>query len=253
MDVNRVLNFASNVGRLMLQSGGETYRVEETIAIICKSFEVEDVDVFSTPTAVIVSVFIDGKIHSVVKRVKSRGIDLNRVHNINSLSRRIYNERLNIDECEKELSKLNEDDSYSFNMQLLMAGIATSMFTLLFGGKINDITASFFIGIFIKLLCTKLNKSYLNEFFINSIGGAIIAIYSVILLKMGLITNIDKLIAGAIMLLVPGLALTNSVRDIIEGQLISGLTKASEALLIGISIAIGTGAVLHFYLKLGGV
>ena len=55
------------------------------------------------------------------------------------------------------------------------------------------------------------------------------------------------------MLLVPGLALTNSVRDIIEGQLISGLTKASEALLIGISIAIGTGAVIHFYLKLGGV
>ncbi len=251
MDVNRVLNFASNVGKLMLQSGGETYRVEETIAIICRSFEVDDVDVFSTPTAVIVSVIIDGKIHSVVKRVKTRGIDLNKVHNINSLSRRIYSERLSIDECEYELNKLNIDDSYSFKMQLFMGGVATSMFTLLFGGRVNEIIASFFIGIFIKLLSVKLNKSYLNDFFINSIGGAVIAIYSVILLKAGFIVEIDKLIAGAIMLLVPGLALTNSVRDVIEGQLISGLTKASEALLIGISIAIGTGAVLHFYLKMG--
>lgn len=253
MDVNRVLNFASNIGRLMLQSGGETYRVEETIAIICKSFEVEDVEVFSTPTAVIVSVFINGKIQSVVKRVKSRGVDLNKVHNINSLSRKIYNERLSIYECEKELEKLNEDDSYSFNIQLLMAGIATAMFTLLFGGRINDIIASFFIGIFIKLFCIKLSKSSLNEFFINSIGGAIIAIYSVILLNLGLIIDIDKLIAGAIMILVPGLSLTNSVRDIIEGQLLSGITKASEAILIGISIAIGTGAVLHFYLNMGGM
>ena len=55
------------------------------------------------------------------------------------------------------------------------------------------------------------------------------------------------------MILVPGLSLTNSVRDIIEGQLLSGITKASEAILIGISIAIGTGAVLHFYLNMGGM
>lgn len=253
MDINRVLNFSSNAGKLMLQSGGETYRVEETISRICQSFDVDEVDVFASPTAVIVSVSVDGKVHSIVKRIKSRGIDLNKVHNINSLSRKIYNEKLNIYECEKELEKLSKEDPYDIKTQLIVSGIATSSFTLIFGGSTNDIIASFIIGIILKLSLIGLGKSSLNEFFINSIGGALIAIYSVVLLDFGIIKEIDKLIAGAIMILVPGLALTNSIRDIIDGQLVSGLTKASEVLLIGISIAVGTGTIIHLYLKMRGI
>ena len=71
MDINRILNFASNAGKIMLQSGGETYRVEETITRICQSFSVDDVDVFASPTAVMVSIIMDGKIYSVVKRIRN--------------------------------------------------------------------------------------------------------------------------------------------------------------------------------------
>ncbi|WP_270939953.1 threonine/serine ThrE exporter family protein [Romboutsia lituseburensis] len=253
MDINRVLNFSSNAGRAMLQSGGETYRVEETISRICQAFNVDDVDVFATPTAVMVSVFIEGKIHSIVKRIKSRGVNLNRVHNINSLSRKISMENLSIEECEKELEKICIDDSYDTEKILVASGIASSAFTMLFGGEINAIIVSFLVGIITKLIFTSLSKSSLNEFFINSICGSIIAIFSILLLKIGIIKEIDKLIAGCIMLLVPGLALTNSIRDIIEGQLISGLTKAAEAFLVAVSIAVGTGAVIHLYLTMGGI
>ena len=55
------------------------------------------------------------------------------------------------------------------------------------------------------------------------------------------------------MLLVPGLALTNSIRDLLEGQLVSGLTRAAEAFFVGLSAAIGTGSILHIYLRLGGL
>ena len=60
------------------------------------------------------------------------------------------------------------------------------------------------------------------------------------------------LLTGSIMLLVPGLALTNSIRDLLEGQLVSGLTRAAEAFFVGLSAAIGTGSILHIYLRLGG-
>ena len=52
VDIDRILNFSSNAGKAMLQSGGETYRVEETIVRICQSFGIDHVDVFATPTAV---------------------------------------------------------------------------------------------------------------------------------------------------------------------------------------------------------
>ncbi|RDY26465.1 threonine/serine exporter [Romboutsia weinsteinii] len=253
MNINRLLNFSSNAGKIMLQSGGETYRVEETITRICQSFEVDEVDVFASPTAVMVSIFMDGEIYSVVKRINSRGVDLNKVHNINSLSRKIYKERPSIDICESELDELCKDNTYSTKTTLLFAGLATSTFTILFGGGFNEFVCAFVIGILTKLISIKLSQSSLNEFFINSICGATIAIFSVIFLNFEIITQLDKLIAGSIMLLVPGLSLTNSIRDILEGQLLSGLAKIAEALFIGVSTAVGTGSILHFYLKLGGI
>lgn len=252
MDINRLLIFAANAGKIMLQSGGEIYRVEETMARICKSFGVDDVDVFASPTSVMLSILMDGKVHSICKRINSRKIDLNKVHNINSLSRIISNEKLSIKECEDRLRDLCKDNSYSFYTTILNSGIATSTFTILFGGDINVFLCAFVIGILTKLISINLSKSSLNDFFINSACGAFIAICSIQCLKLGFIAEIDKLIAGCIMLLVPGLSLTNSIRDILEGELVSGLTRAAEALFIGISIAVGTGSILHLYLNLGG-
>lgn len=253
MNIDRLLIFAAEAGKVMLQSGGEIYRVEETVSRICQSFGVDQVDVMASPTTVMISILKDEKVHSIVKRISSRKIDLNKVHHINSLSRVIYNENLPIDICEMRLEKICEDNPYSIYSTILFSGVATSTFTILFGGNLNAFLCAFVIGILTKSICINLSKSYLNEFFINSICGAVIALCSIFCLKLGLINEINKLIAGCIMLLVPGLSLTNSIRDILEGELISGLTGAAEALFIGISVAVGTGSILHFYLKLGGI
>ena len=93
----------------MLQSGGETYRVEETVSRnYVQSFDVDEVEVFASPTAVMISISFNGEIHSIVKRINSRGIDLNMVHNINSLSREIYQNRPSIDVCEEKLKDICE-------------------------------------------------------------------------------------------------------------------------------------------------
>ena len=252
MNINKLLKFSSEAGKLMLQSGGETYRVEETVSRICQSFEVDEVEVFASPTAVMVSISFNDEIHSIVKRINSRGIDLNMVHNINSLSREIYQNRHSIEICEKKLKELYSEEHYSFYKNLFYSGVATSTFTILFGGRFRDVFCAFFIGILTKIVIINLKKFNLNEFFINALCGCLISILSIVCLHIGLIKDLDKLIAGSIMLLVPGLALTNSIRDLLEGQLVSGLTRAAEAFFIGMSTAIGTGYILHIYLKSGG-
>ncbi|MGL5345759.1 MAG: threonine/serine ThrE exporter family protein [Peptostreptococcaceae bacterium] len=253
MDINRLLIFASNAGKLMLQSGGEIYRVEETVSRICRAFGVDEVDVFASPTSVMISIILDGKVYSICKRISLRKVDLNTVHNINSLSRIISNEKLTIDQCEKHLDIILKGEPYSILTTVICAGIATSTFTILFGGDKNTFFCAFIIGVLTKLISINLSKSSLNEFFINCICGAVIAICSIQCLNLNLISELDKLIAGSIMLLVPGLSLTNSIRDILEGELVSGLTRACEAVFIGISIVVGTGSILHLYLQLGGI
>ena len=94
----------------------------------------------------------------------------------------------------------------------------------------------------------------LNEFFVNTICAGAAAISAILFLNLGFVTNIDNTIIGSIMLLVPGLAITNAIRDIIAGDYLAGIIKTSEAFLVAIAIAVGTGGVISFWLNvLGGV
>lgn len=255
MDLNKLLKVATFAGKIMLESGAETYRVEETICRICLSFGVETADSFVTPTGIMVSISDNNETLSLIKRVTSRGVDLNKIDLINNLSRSIQNRKdsTDLDSFYKSLLKVNEGDRYSTAITLIFSSIAAGAFSYLFGGDIKDLISATLVGLIVKIITSEFEKLSVNEFFINSIGGGISALFAIILFSLGISSHIDKTIIGAIMLLVPGLIITNAIRDTIAGDYLAGITKASEAFLIAISIAVGTGAVLSFWINtLGG-
>ena len=54
------------------------------------------------------------------------------------------------------------------------------------------------------------------------------------------------------MLFVPGVALTNSIRDFLSGDMLSGVARLMEAMLTAISLAAGAGVVIKIFDILGG-
>ena len=252
MDMNKLLHVSTYAGRIMLESGAETYRVEETICRICYSFGVDEADSFVTPTGIMVSICHDNKTY-LINRVKSRSVDLNKIDKINELSRTLQSEPMDLSHILKLLKEIDNGERYSIPLTLAFSALAAGTFSILFGGGFNDLLAATFIGLIIKIVTIKFQKLSINEFFINCIGGATAASLTLLLVILGFKINIDKTIIGAIMLLVPGLAITNAIRDTIAGDFLAGLTKAAEAFLIAISIAVGSGAILSFWINtLGG-
>ncbi len=69
----------------------------------------------------------------------------------------------------------------------------------------------------------------------------------------GITANLDKMIIGGIIPLVPGMALTTAIRDFAGGDYLSGTIRLIDALLIGSSIAIGVGMVLMLAAMIPGV
>lgn len=252
MDIDRLLHLATRAGSIMLSSGGETYRVEETINRICLSYGVDYADSFVTPTGIVVSVSKDYKTYSLVKRVKVRGTNLNKIELINNLSRKITTKPLSFEEIEDELVQIESTNRYSMATTIFFSGLAGGAFTTLFNGNFRDIISAFLIGGLIKYLGITFSKMGINEFFINSICAAIASLLAIIFFKLGLILGVDETIIGSIMLLVPGLSITNAIRDTIAGDFLSGITKGFEAFLIAVSIACGTGAVLSVWLNYFG-
>ena len=99
-------------------------------------------------------------------------------------------------------------------------------------------------GLLIFYMANFANKLKLNNFFINTLGGFLVTIFSSFATKLGIVSTPSYSAIGTLMLLVPGLALTNAIRDLINGDLLAGISRSIEAALVGSALAIGTGFAL---------
>jgi uncharacterized membrane protein YjjP (DUF1212 family) len=246
--LHKMAELATETAQIVLQSGGETHRVENIIHKVCKQFGYEKVESFVTPTGIFLSVWDDqDHVATSVKRISSRTTDLDKIARISKLCNDIKLRSLTPEQYEQEMHVLELRRVYPLPIQVLFGGISASFYSLLFGGSWLDFGVAFFTGIFIILFNRSLYRMHFNIFLINAFCGALavfIARFSGTYIS-GLQT--DKIVIGSIMLLVPGLAITNAIRDTMAGDLVSGTARMVEAFFIAIAIAAGTGSMLKLW------
>jgi uncharacterized membrane protein YjjP (DUF1212 family) len=158
---------------------------------------------------------------------------------------------MTITETAEELERISRIRHYRKITDIVCAGMATAACTLLFGGSSADAPASFVIGATIKALSFVMSKVRFNEFFTYILGGVIAALLSLLAVDLGLALHADKVIIGSIMILVPGIAIVNGIRDMIMGDLVAGISRIVEAFFIAVAIAAGSGIVLSLFHTFG--
>lgn len=251
MNPNKVIQLSMKTGSLLLESGAETYRVEDTIVRICNTYGMSDTSCFCTQTGIMVSSICEGTTYAQVARIQSRSTNLDRIGKLNQLSRDAN--IITLETFETRLQGILETKTYSLWVNILFAAICTFGFTLINQGSIQDAIAGFTLGGLVRFCTLFLEKKGLNSFFTTSGCAFIITMSAVILENYNLITNRNTVIVGAIMLLVPGLSITNALRDSIAGDLVSGTARAVEALLIAVAVALGSGIAMTIWISLGGI
>lgn len=251
----KILNFAVHIGELMLKSGAETYRVEDTITRILESHQFREVDTFVIPTGIMVT--IEGETFSLktkVVRVKNRSTQLDKVEYLNQLSRDYVGGLISLDEGYESLARLEHLKSYSPKTIMLWIGISCSFFAIMFEATLIEFIISFFIGVGVGILHYRLNKKQITNFFVLFICSIFLG-FSVMIMKSLLkdTINIEPIVIGCIMPLLPGVAFTNAVRDAISDELISGIARGVEAILSAVALASGIGISFSIYYWLGGL
>lgn len=250
MDIKKILKLAVYAGELMLVYGAETNRVEDTIRRICKNGGLKYADSFVTPTGIFVSIENEkGEVVSIIRRINARGINLEKVAEINDLSRRFERGEISIDDGYSNLKKIESEKEYGILLKTLSGGIGSAFFTLIFGGTTADFFNTLITATIVQFVLLFISRYKLSLFFSNIVGGLLTAALSILIFKAGLGSNINNIIIGAVMIMVPGVALTNAIRDTISGDLVSGASRAEEALVIALAVATGAGFILNIYLK----
>ncbi|MEW8969269.1 threonine/serine exporter family protein [Mesobacillus jeotgali] len=232
-------------GKIMLQSGAETYRVEDTMSRMASAFGIDQTHSYVTPTGIIFSVEGVGRERTKLVRISERTTDLRKVAMVNSVSRRISSGEIGLEEACRLLGELEEADlTYSFMVQIFAAAIASGCFTIMFLGSWLDFLPSMAAGGIGFFLVVYFHRIVPVKFFAEFLSSFMIGMISFFFVKLGLGQELDKIIIGSVMPLVPGLLITNAVRDLMAGHLVSGLSKGAEALLTAFAIGSGIAAIL---------
>lgn len=234
-------------GKLMLQGGAETYRVEDTMMRIATAFGAKESHSYVTPTGIVFSIESDEPTKTKLFRITERTTDLHKVTLVNSISRRISEGKLTLDEAYEALVEIEDSTpTFSIFFQIIAAALASGCFMLMFKGTWYDFIPSVIAGGTGLACFIYAQKLVPIKFFSEFVASLIIAILAVGAVSMELGHEVDKIIIGSVMPLVPGLLLTNAVRDLMAGHLVSGLSKGAEALLTAFAIGSGVAVVLTF-------
>ncbi|MGL6107042.1 threonine/serine ThrE exporter family protein [Romboutsia sp.] len=249
-----VLRLSLFLGELMLSNGAETYRVEDSVLRICKSRGFHHISAFTSPTVIIISdERFDGL--SFMKTIRSRSINLNKISLLNNFSREfVNNPDLSIDDAIKELKTLGNTSNYSPYIVNIATGLGSAFFACLLGGNnITNFIFTFITSILAVIFFNQMMKLSSIPAFSSLSASFFIALAGVLFTQLGILDTPRMLIVGSIMPLLPGVSFIKGIRDLISGDLISGVARAFDAGMTAISIACGVGFVLDLWLRLGGV
>ena len=242
---------AMYAGEIMLKSGAETYRVEDTIIRLCRSRDILCINSFVTPTGIFISAECteadEEEILSSMRRIKERSINLNKVTKVNDFSRKFVESQISVEEAVQSLNEIDQLLPYPYYLRAICGGMASAFVSLLFGANFYDFFAAMITSIMVMYTLQRLTRVGFPPFLTNISGGTVAAFLAIFLSFVHPRIHVDIVIIGAVMVMVPGVAITNAIRDSIGGDLVSGLARAAEALVIAISIAFGVGIVLNIW------
>ena len=245
--IGKIVELCLLAGEMMARSGAETTRIEDTMMRISASLGMPESQCYVTQTGIFFSANRDERVKLV--RIATRSTDLEKVAIVNHISRKISVGEMNVDEALDELKSVaKKDHPYPFWIVVLAAAAASGCFLIMFRGVWGDFLPAFIAGGVGQMVYVYLHKVIKVKFFAEGVAAFFIGLLAYLAIWSGYGTQMDKIIIGSVMPLVPGLLITNAVRDLMDGHFSAALSKGADALLTSLAIGTGIAIVVSFVL-----
>lgn len=240
----RILSFAVDMGAELLYCGAEIRRVEETMELILTAYGYEFCSVSATPLNIVATVSEkDGEPLTKTLRIKGKDTNLHKLELLNALSRNICEKKPDISAAKKELDEIKKQKGAGLFAETLAFAAVGLSYSLSLGGSIGDILTALVSAAVTRIFLFFLEKQRYNNFFTSIIAAALIAVITSLSAFFGFCNHSDISMTSALITLVPGIALTNCMRDFMSEDYVSGISGLSEAILTALGIAIGVAVV----------
>ena len=188
----------------------------------------------------------NGEMSQQMRRITDTVNNMNAVEELNKISRDLCAGKIDINSLDDTISKIKKKRVYPIWLSFVGAMCAAGGFAIFFGGTLVDGICAAIVGVFLSFLDRCVPK-IANQMVMTAINSLLAGILSIFLVRFGFGINADKIMIGAIMILIPGLALNNSIRDMITGDVLAGFLRFIQSILLALMIAAGFAASILLF------
>lgn len=255
MDYEALLEGCAEMGCRLLNCGAEIHRVEDTVRRLLGAYDIQG-EVFAIPNCLIISITDrDGHTLTRMRRAEVYGTDIQALEAYNALSRQLCADPPQ--DTGEILSRMSQITSrlspYPIRIQLMGYFLGAFFFSMFFSGGWLEALVGGVVGLLAGGCALLLGRTRSNFFINTMVAGFVLAFAAYGLFVLGVPINIESVIVGAIMVLVPGLVFTNFMSDLLTGDIVAGLSTFARAVLTAGAIALGTGAAIALFQRFGEI
>ncbi len=245
-EMRDIVDISLWAGQLQLQHGAGTERAENTIHHLGTGLGCDWLDAFISPNAIVITTLSGDEFRTRTRRlVRFGGVDLNIVAAVNDLAYQVEAHTADRQRIREELEEIDSMPKlYNRWLVVLLVGLACAAFSQLFGGDWGAFVLTWAAASIAMLVRQELTRRYFNHLLVV-VATAFVATF---IAALGVILQVgDKpeiALAACVLLLVPGVQLINSSKDLLQGHMVTGIVRGFTGALITLAIALGIGIAI---------
>lgn len=233
-----------DVGAALMSSGASTHRTRLTLERLASGLGFK-IELLITQRALMVTVIDKDKelLFSRLKRTSPHRVNFKIVSGISRMSWKVLDGNWSMEQVEVELRRLKKLPHYPQWIELTMVGLAGSAFCHIFGGGIIEMAVAFtatFAGLYIRHWAVKKKFNPYVSIYFAALTASLIAGFAEFF-NFG--SQPEAAFSTAVLFLVPGVPLINSVTDMMDGNIQNGIVRMVNGLIIALAIAMGVFTV----------
>ena len=238
------LEIILKAGKILLSSGAEISRTEDTMNYIARAMNFKDLEAYVSNRGIFATAKkADETEITRIYNVPEVDINLSKIESVNALSRRITQKNITIEEIESELNQIDTMPDYSFFWRLVAYTLGASGFSYAIGSSITDSIIAGIIGLILGVYMCTIKRILSSDVLITILGSILIALLGNLFIHFELGSNLSVILLGAMIDIVPGVPFVNAIREYSQNNYNTGITLMMGALLTCISMAVGVAVV----------
>ena len=235
-----IIDLALWAGQLLLQNGAESARVEETVYRLGTALGAHWMDILVSPNAILVTTISDQEFRTKIRRVAAMGVNMEIVAEVRKLVHQVERgqvDRAGTREVLNGLAVLNPQ--YNRWTVVVMIGLGCAAFSRLFGGDWPVFLVTFFAAAVAQFVRQEVHRRHFNSLIVVVVTSFVAALIAGSATVFKLSPQPQTALISSVILLVPGIHLINSMRDLIAGHLVTGIVRGLVGGMVSLGIALG--------------